>query len=73
MKDSKVSPNYYVSKNGSLQIWDVVALLNLDFFQGNILKYIYRYKDKNGLEDLYKARAYIEKMIEITSGQNSDS
>ena len=36
----------------------------LDYFQGNVVKYVSRYKDKNGLEDLKKARHYIDKIIE---------
>ncbi|ALV25076.1 putative protein (DUF3310 domain) [Campylobacter iguaniorum] len=36
----------------------------LDFCQGNIIKYICRYKDKNGLEDLQKAKHYIDILIE---------
>lgn len=32
---------------------------------GNILKYLWRWKKKNGLEDLKKARWYLNKLIEI--------
>lgn len=34
------------------------------YLQGNILKYLWRYKYKNGLEDLKKARWYLDKLIE---------
>ena len=37
---------------------------NLDFMQGNVIKYVFRYKNKNGLEDLEKAKEYIDRMIE---------
>ena len=36
----------------------------LNFCEGNIIKYTVRYKDKNGIEDLYKAKKYIELLIE---------
>lgn len=36
---------------------------NLNFAQGNVIKYICRYKHKNGLEDLLKARDYIDYLI----------
>ena len=52
-------------KYGDLQVWDVVARWNLDFFQGNILKYVVRWKDKNGTEDLEKAMHYLQKYIEV--------
>ena len=37
----------------------------MGFAEGNIVKYVTRYKDKNGVEDLKKARWYINKLIEI--------
>ena len=43
----------------------VFALLNhLGFAEGCIVKYVCRYPYKNGVEDLYKAKHYIEKLIE---------
>mgnify|MGYP003134633007 CR=1 FL=1 len=35
------------------------------YLQGNIIKYIWRYKYKNGKQDLQKAAWYLEKLIEI--------
>ena len=35
------------------------------FLAGNVLKYVYRYPDKNGVEDCKKARFYLEKLIEV--------
>jgi hypothetical protein len=55
----------HYKKHGDLQPWDAVAAWNLDFFQGNILKYIVRWRDKGGLEDLEKAKHYLEKYIEV--------
>lgn len=34
------------------------------FLQGNVLKYMLRYKDKNGVEDLKKAKTYLTWLIE---------
>ena len=39
----------------------------MDFLEGNIVKYISRYKYKNGIEDLQKARTYLDKLIGIES------
>ena len=36
---------------------------NMTFLEGNIIKYIYRYPIKNKLEDLLKARAYLDWLI----------
>jgi len=35
------------------------------YLQGNILKYIWRYEYKNGVEDLKKAQWYLNKLIEV--------
>lgn len=46
---------------------------NLNFCQGNVVKYVTRYKDKNGLEDLKKARHYIDLLIEHEYGVQNGS
>ena len=35
-----------------------------EYLQGNILKYIWRHKYKNGVEDMKKARWYLDRLIE---------
>tara|TARA_E500000318_G_scaffold109965_1_gene124221 strand:- start:1976 stop:2236 length:261 start_codon:yes stop_codon:yes gene_type:complete len=39
------------------------------YLQGNIIKYLWRYRYKNGVEDLEKARWYLNKLIEIEDGE----
>lgn len=53
----------------SLQPWDYIAANNLGFFEGNVVKYVTRWRSKGGLEDLYKARHYIDKLIELNEGK----
>ena len=38
---------------------------NLSYLQGTIIKYVTRYKDKGGIEDLYKAIHSIKLLIEL--------
>ena len=45
--------------------WDIVRFHNLDYFQGQITKYVMRHKMKNGLQDLKKAQHFLQKYIEI--------
>lgn len=52
-------------KTGGLQHWDLVAMFEWDYFQGQITKYLMRWRKKNGIEDLEKARHYLDKYIEI--------
>lgn len=35
------------------------------FLRGNIFKYMWRYKEKNGIEDLRKANWYLERLIKL--------
>lgn len=42
---------------------------NLNFCQGNIIKYATRYKTKNGVEDLKKVKHYAELLAELEYGE----
>ena len=48
----------------SIQPYTFISSNNLSFFQGNVIKYVVRYKDKNGIEDLKKIIHYCELEIE---------
>jgi hypothetical protein len=49
---------------GKYQPWEIIESLNLDFFEGSVLKYLLRWRKKNGVEDLRKAIHVLERMIE---------
>lgn len=51
-KTFAIQPVEFIHKNG------------IPFIEGNIIKYILRHKQKNGLEDLNKAKHYIDLLIE---------
>jgi len=53
-------------KDVGYQHWDFVNDLGLDYFSGNATKYVSRYKNKNGAEDLEKGAHYCDKKLEIT-------
>lgn len=42
------------------------------FLKGNVLKYVTRYEDKNGIDDLIKAHEYLRRLIAFEDGGNSD-
>jgi hypothetical protein len=64
--DRQVSGNHYKTMTPDIpQHWDIVAMHNLDYFQGQITKYVMRWKNKNGLQDLEKAKHFLEKYIEL--------
>lgn len=54
----------------SIQPMEFISKNNIGYIEGNIIKYVCRYKLKNGIEDLQKAAHYLEKLIEReTSGK----
>lgn len=64
--DRQVGGEHYRTETRyGLQHWDVVDIFGLDYFQGNITKYVFRWRKKGGVEDLKKARHYLDKYIEM--------
>ena len=61
-EDNINTPHHYT------QWWiepiDYIIANDMNFLEGNCVKYVTRYKHKNWLEDLKKARFYIDKLIE---------
>lgn len=65
---SKYNPSHY--KRGNIEVWDAIADWKLDYFAGNVVKYIARAGHKSNeeeIDDLLKAKAYIEKKIKLVS------
>ena len=48
----------------AIQPIEFITKNNIPFLEANVIKYVVRYKDKNGLEDLKKAKHYLEMLIE---------
>ena len=61
--DKQVDGNHYIKMN--CQPWDIIESNNLDFFHGSALKYLLRWKNKDGTTDLDKVVHYIEKIKEL--------
>jgi hypothetical protein len=61
--DTQVAGDHY--KRQPIQPWDYIAANGLGFFEGNVVKYVSRWKTKAGVEDLRKARHYLDKLIEL--------
>ena len=52
-KKLNIQPVEYIYANG------------IGYFEGNVIKYVTRWRDKNGVADLEKAKHYIELLIEL--------
>ena len=67
-----ISPNHYTSDKG-IEVFDVQEAFIHELkgmsasYWCNIVKYILRFQKKNGVEDLKKAKYYLEKLIEEES------
>ena len=59
-KTDKINPDHY--KQGNIEVIDFILDQRFNYLEGNIIKYVSRYKTKNGLEDLEKASWYLSKL-----------
>lgn len=61
--DTQVGGSHY-TKQG-IQTWDYIAANDIGYFEGNVIKYVSRWRQKGGIEDLRKAQHYLSKLIEL--------
>jgi hypothetical protein len=67
--DKQVAGDHY-KKYGGLQPWDVITAWGLGYLDGTALKYIARWRDKGGIDDIRKAIHFLEKFIEVETAKN---
>ena len=71
MHDPVNSPIHYADGNGIECIEAIEASMSMEefkgFLKGNVQKYVWRYAQKNGTEDLKKAKWYLERLITVCS------
>lgn len=78
MKDNVNHPDHYKSSSG-LEAIDVIEAFTSELSgleavcTGNALKYILRWKKKNGVEDLKKARWYLNRLIKNLESDNPET
>jgi hypothetical protein len=49
-----------------LQVWDFVIANEIPYMEATCIKYLCRWRDKGGVEDLKKARHFLDKLIEVS-------
>ena len=67
-------PPHYQSESG-IEVIDIIDDFVDDpasYYKGNIIKYVLRYEKKGGVEDLEKARWYLNKLIAYESVKESE-
>jgi hypothetical protein len=65
VNDRQVAGEHYQS---AIQPWDYIVGNNIGYLEGNVIKYVSRWRKKGGVEDLYKAQHYLEKLISLEMG-----
>lgn len=74
-REVKTVNNYYqIDKDHDLNSLLEMGLIKdaASFYEGNIFKYVYRHRNKNGLEDLKKARNYLNLLMELEYGVETE-
>lgn len=66
--DKQVSGNHY--KDLPIQPVEYIHANALGYFEGNVIKYVSRWRKKNGIADLEKAKHYIELLIQLETKQS---
>jgi len=64
-ENKAINPQHY--KQGNIEVIDFILDQKFSYLEGNIIKYVSRYKYKNGLEDLKKAQWYLERLIDANT------
>lgn len=54
-----IVPEHY----GNTKLMDLLIERNIPWAEGNIMKYVFRWKEKDGLKDLHKAQVYLTALI----------
>ena len=66
-KDNVNRPSHY--RKGKVECIDAIKSATGDgyqfYLQGNVIKYMWRFNNKNGLEDLQKAQWYLSELIKL--------
>lgn len=69
--DVQVAGDHY--KNQTIQPVEYIHANRIGFFEGNVIKYVTRWKSKGGIKDLEKAKHYLEMLIELETKHATDS
>ena len=67
MMNDNINPTYY---RKGIETTDYIVSHSMNYLEGNIIKYVTRYKDKGGLEDLKKAEWYLTRLIKQQENNN---
>ena len=67
--EKQVGGDHY--KKQGIQPVEYIHANGIGFFEGNVIKYVTRWRDKGGIADLEKAKHYIELLVQLETARNS--
>jgi hypothetical protein len=62
LEQMSINPQHY--RQGEIEVIDFILDQKMDYLTANVQKYIARWRFKEGIEDLRKARWFLDKLIE---------
>ena len=62
LAEMSINPQHY--RQGEIEVIDFILDQKMDYLTANVQKYIARWRFKEGIEDLRKARWFLDKLIE---------
>ena len=69
--NQKINPTHY--KQGKIEVIDFILDQKMDYLTANVQKYISRWRFKDGVCDLKKARWFLDKLIEQEEGRGDSN
>jgi Protein of unknwon function (DUF3310). len=63
-------PSHYTY--GPIEVIDLIEGFDLGYHEGNAIKYLLRWRHKDGLQDLKKARWYLDRLIQVEEAAGSN-
>ncbi|MCX2780410.1 DUF3310 domain-containing protein [Microbulbifer thermotolerans] len=69
--DVQVGGDHY--KNLAIQPVEYIHANNLGFCEGNVIKYVTRWRNKNGIKDLEKAKHFLDLLIDLEQKGGADA
>ena len=61
--ETQIGGDHYRT-DSEIQVWDFIDQYDIPYLEGNVLKYVIRHRNKNGVKDLKKAKHYLQKIME---------
>ncbi len=73
--EQSTANNYQIGGDhyrSEIQHWDFVLANNIPYLEAQIIKYVFRWRKKGGVQDLNKAKHFLEKLLDVANGEERE-